>query len=91
MKSQLGKFRTLEDPASKDDGPLGVLVVEAKGRTIRQPIEIPVGDCKRPLAAAKVVEKYVRNAQEVVAADMLLDIETLAGIRPVLDLLAKRS
>jgi hypothetical protein len=24
-------------------------------------------------------------------ADMLLDIETLAGIRPVLDLLAKRS
>jgi hypothetical protein len=75
-----------------------VLVVEAKGRTIRQPIEIPVGDCKRPLAAAKVVEKYVRNAQEVVAADvakrtadMLLDIETLAGIRPVLDLLAKRS
>jgi hypothetical protein len=75
-----------------------VLVVEAKGRTIRQPIEIPVGDCKRPLAAAKVVEKYVRNAQEVVAADvakrtadMLLDIETLASIRPVLDLLAKRS
>lgn len=75
-----------------------MLVVEAKGRTIRQPIEIPVGDCKRPLAAAKVVEKYVRNAQEVVAADvakrtadMLLDIETLAGIRPVLDLLAKRS
>jgi hypothetical protein len=62
------------------------------------PIEIPVGDCKRPLAAAKVVEKYVRKAQEVVAADvakrtadMLLDIETLAGIRPVLDLLAKRS
>lgn len=75
-----------------------MLVVEAKGRTIRQPIEIPVGDCKRPLAAAKVVEKYVRNAQEVVAADvakrtadMLLEIETLAGIRPVLDLLAKRS
>lgn len=75
-----------------------MLVVEAKGRTIRQPIEIPVGDCKRPLAAAKVVEKYVRNAQEVVAADvakrtadMLLDIETLASIRPVLDLLAKRS
>jgi hypothetical protein len=75
-----------------------VLVVEAKGRTIRQPIEIPVGDCKRPLAAAKVVEKYVRNAQEVVAADvakrtadMPLDIETLASIRPVLDLLVKRS
>lgn len=75
-----------------------MLVVEAKGRTIRQPIEIPVGDCKRPLAAAKVVEKYVRNAQEVVAADvatrtadLLLDIEILAGIRPVLDLLAKRS
>jgi 2-methylcitrate dehydratase PrpD len=98
VKSQLGKFRTLGDPASKDDGPLGVLVVEAKGRTIRQPIEIPVGDCKRPLAAAKVVEKYVRNAQEVVAADvakrtadMLLDIEILASIRRVLDLLAKRS
>jgi hypothetical protein len=45
-----------------------------------------------------VVEKYVRNAQEVVAADvakrtadMLLDIETLAAIRPVLYLLVKRS
>ncbi|MGH8734838.1 MAG: hypothetical protein ACREVB_14210 [Burkholderiales bacterium] len=44
------------------------------------------------------MEKYVRNAQEVVAADVakrtadkLLDIETLAGIRPVVDLLAKRS
>jgi hypothetical protein len=56
------------------------------------------GDRNRPPAAAKVVENYVRNAQEVVAADvakrtadMLLDIETLAGIRPVLDLLVKRS
>jgi hypothetical protein len=45
-----------------------------------------------------VVEKYVRNAQEVVAvdvakrtADMLLDIETLAAIRRVLYLLTKRS
>jgi hypothetical protein len=71
-----------------------------KSRSSRGPTPDPAlpADCKRPLAAAKVVEKYVRNAQEVVAADvakrtadMLLDIETLAGIRPVLDLLAKRS
>jgi hypothetical protein len=45
-----------------------------------------------------VVEKYVRNAGEVVGPDvakqtaqMLLKIETLASIRPVLDLLAKRA
>ena len=98
VKSQLGRFKTLEDPASRDEGPFGVLVIEAKGKTIRQPIEIPIGDCKRPVPPAQVVEKYVRNAAEVVGrdvakrtAEMLLKIETLASIRPVLDLLAKRS
>jgi 2-methylcitrate dehydratase PrpD len=98
VNSQLGKFKTLEDPASKDEGPLGVLVIEAKGKTIRQPIEIPLGDAKRPVPPSQVVEKYVRNAAEVVGTDvakktaqMLLQIETLSSIRPVLDLLAKRS
>lgn len=98
VKSQLGKFKTLEDPASKEHGPLGVLVIEAKGKTIKQPIEIPLGDAKRPVPPAQVVEKYIRNAAEVVGTDvarqtsrMLLEIETLSSIRPLLDLLAKRS
>lgn len=97
VKRHLGKFRTTEDPASKEHGPLGVLAIEAKGRTIMQPIEIPLGDAKRPVPPAQVVEKYVRNAAEVVGTDvaertaqMLLEIEKLPSIRPVLDLLAKR-
>jgi hypothetical protein len=75
-----------------------VLVIEANGKTIAQPIEIPLGDAKRPVPPAQVVEKYVRNAEEVVGTDvarqtarMLLEIETLSSIRPVLDSLAKRS
>ncbi len=98
VSRHLGKFRTLEDPASGKQGPLGVLVIEAKGRTIAQPIEIPLGDAKRPIPPAQVVEKYIRNAEEVVGTDvakqtarMLLEIETLSSIRPALDSLAKRS
>ena len=98
VKRHLGKFSTHEDPASKEHGPLGVLAIVAKGRTIMQPIEIPLGDAKRPVPPAQVVEKYVRNASEVVGPDvakktsrMLLEIETLASIRPVLDLLSKRA
>jgi 2-methylcitrate dehydratase PrpD len=94
----LGKFKTLEDPASAKQGPLGVLVIEARGRTIAQPIEIPIGDAKRPVPPAQVVEKYIRNAEEVVGADaarqtarMLQEIETLSSVRPLLDRLAKRS
>ncbi len=94
----LGKFKTLEDPASAKQGPLGVLVIEARGRTIAQPIEIPLGDAKRPVPPAQVVEKYIRNAGEVVGTDvarqtarMLQEIETLSSIRPLLDRLAKRS
>lgn len=97
LKRQLGKFKTLEDPASKEKGELGVLVIQAKGKTIEQPIEIPLGDAKRPVPPSQVVEKYVRNAAEVVGtevakktAQMLLEIEKLASIRPVLDLLARR-
>ena len=74
------------------------LLIEAKGRTKAQPIEIPLGDAKRPVPPSQVVEKYVRNAAEVVGTDvarrtaqMLLEIETLSSIRPVLELLAKRS
>lgn len=98
VKDHLGKFKTLEDPASKDHGPLGVIVIQAKGKTIMQPIEIPLGDAKRPVPPSQVLEKYVRNAAEVVGEDvarrtmrMLQEIETLPSIRPVLDLLAKRS
>ena len=97
MNRHLGKFKTLEDPASKDHGALGVLVIQAQGRTTMQPIEIPLGDAKRPVPPSQVVEKYIRNAQEVIGdeaarqtARMLQEIETLPSIRPVLDLLAKR-
>ena len=97
VKQHLGRFRTFEDPASRDHGPLGVLAIEAKGKTIMQPIEIPLGDAKRPVPPAQVVEKYIRNAEEVVGTDvarrtarMLQEIETLPSIRPLLDLLAKR-
>jgi 2-methylcitrate dehydratase PrpD len=97
LQNHLAKFKTLEDPDSAKHGPLGVLMIAAKGKTIAQPIEIPLGDAKRPVPPAQVVEKYVRNATEVVGAEvarqtaqMLQTIETLASIRPVLDLLAKR-
>ena len=98
LNRHLGNFKTIEDPASANQGPLGALVIEAGGETIIQPIEIPLGDAKRPVPPAQVVEKYVRNAWEVVGEDvakrtaqMLLEIETLPSIRPLLDLLAKRS
>lgn len=98
IKRHLDKFKTLEDPASKDKGEFGVLVIRANGKTIEQPIEIPVGDARRPVPPSQVVDKYVRNASEVVGEDvakrtaqMLLEIEKLASIRPVLDLLAKRA
>jgi 2-methylcitrate dehydratase PrpD len=97
VRRHLGKFKTLEDPAATD-GPLGVLVIEAKGKAIRQPIEYPLGDHRRPAPPSQVVEKYIRNAQEVVgpevagkSARMLQSIETLPSIRPVLDMLAKRA
>ena len=73
-------------------------MIQAKGKTLAEPIEIPLGDAKNPIATEKIVEKYVRNAGEVVGSDvaqrtsrMLLEIEKLSSIRPVLDLLAKRS
>jgi 2-methylcitrate dehydratase PrpD len=99
LRNHLGKFKTLEDPASAtDQGPLGALVIVAKGKTIVQPIEIPLGDAKRPVPPSQVVEKYVRNAGEVIGTDaarqtaqMLLEIETLPSIRPLLDQLAKRT
>lgn len=96
IKQHLGKFKTLEDPAATD-GPLGVLIVQTGGKTLRVPIEIPLGDCRRPVPPSQVVDKYVRNAAEVVGeksaqttARMLQDLESLKSIRPVLDLLTKR-
>ena len=98
LQRHLGKFKAVEDPASAQQGPLGALVIEAKGKTTVYPIEIPLGDAKRPVPPAQVVEKYVRNAEEVLGtaaaketARMLQEIETLPSIRPVLDRLAKRS
>ena len=97
LQSQLGKFTTLEDAASAQHGPLGVLVITAQGKTMHQAIEIPLGDAKRPVPPSQVVDKYLRNAAEVIGADaagktagMLQSIETLPSIRPLLDLLAKR-
>lgn len=93
----LGKFSTLEDPKATD-GPLGVLIIQAQGKTIRQPIEIPLGDHRRPVPPSQVVDKYLRNAAEVIGADaagrtarMLQQLETLSSIRPVLDVLARRA
>ncbi len=98
LKSQLGKFKTLEDPASGKEGPLGVLLINASGRSIAQPIEIPLGDPKRPVPPSQVVEKYINNAAEVIGTEaaketarMLLDIENLPNIQAVLDRLTKRS
>ena len=97
LQSHLVKFKTLEDPASEKHGPLGVLIIVAKGKTIHQPIEIPLGDCRRPVPPSQVLEKYITNATEVIGADaarqtaqMLQDIENLPSIRPLLDKLAKR-
>lgn len=98
VKAHLGKFKTLEDPASAKHGPLGALIIEANGKTIVQPIEIPTGHHTRPVPPAQVVGKYLRNAGEVVGtklaaetARMLQEIETLPSIRPLLDKLAKRA
>jgi 2-methylcitrate dehydratase PrpD len=97
LKGQLAKFKTLEDPASEKIGALGALIIVANGKTIVQPIEIPTGHAKRPIPPSQVVDKYHRNAAEVLGMDaaretsrMLLEIETLLGIRPLLDKLAKR-
>ena len=98
LQRHLGKFKTVEDPASAKQGALGALVIEARGKTTVQPIDIPLGDAKRPAPPALVIEKYVRNAGEVIGADlarqtaqMLLEIEKLPSICPVLDRLAKRA
>ena len=98
LKAHLPKLKTLEDPASSQHGPLGVLVFQVKGKTIHQPIEIPLGDCKRPVPPSQVVDKYITNASEVVGeavarqtAAMLQTIETLPSLQPLLELLSKRA
>jgi hypothetical protein len=98
LQKHLPKFKTIEDPASAQQGALGCLVIEAKGRKIVQPIDIPLGDARNPAPASLIVEKYLQNAGEVLGAevakktcDMLLAIETLPSIHPLLDLLAKRA
>jgi 2-methylcitrate dehydratase PrpD len=97
LQKHLPKFKTIEDPESAKLGALGVLMIEASGQTTAQPIDYPLGDSRRPAPPAMVIEKYVRNATEVVGkqvaertAQMLLDIETLASVRPLLDLLSTR-
>lgn len=98
LQRHLGKFRTIEDPDASKHAALGVLMIEAKGKTTAQPIDYPLGDARRPAPPAMVIDKYVRNATEVVGeaaarktAQMVLDIDKLASIRPLLDILAKRA
>jgi 2-methylcitrate dehydratase PrpD len=98
MREHLPKFKTLEDPASLQHGPLGVLVIQARGKTIHQPIEIPVGDCKRPVPPSHVVQKYITNASEVLGeaaarktAEMLQNIESLQDLDLLLALLSRRA
>jgi len=98
LQRHLPKFSTIEDPESAKQGALGCLVIEAKGQRIIQPIDIPLGDARKPAPPALVIEKYLRNAGEVLGAEvakktseMLLAIETLPSIHPLLDLLSKRA
>lgn len=98
LQTHLPKFKTIEDPASAKQGALGCLVIEAKGKTTVEPIDVPLGDARRPAPPSLVIEKYLRNAGEVLGADvakktsaMLLAIETLPSIHPLLDLLSTRA
>lgn len=98
LQRHLPKFRTVEDPESAKAGALGCLVIEAKGTRTVEPIDIPLGDARKPAPPALVIEKYLRNAAEVLGdavakrtSEMLLAIETLPSIHPLLDLLAKRA
>ena len=97
LQRHLPKFRTAEDPAADKHGPLGVLMIEMKGKTIAQPIEYPLGDHRRPAPPSLVLEKYLRNAAEVIGpqmaketSELLLKLETLTSLGPLLDRLAKR-
>lgn len=96
IQQHLPKFKTLEDPDATD-GPLGVIVIQTKRATLRMPIDIPLGDHRRPVPSSQVIAKYVRNASEVLgesaaqrSAEMLQKLETLTSIRPLLNLLCKR-
>ncbi len=98
LQRHLPKFRTVEDPAADKHGPLGVLMIAAGGKTAAQPIEYPLGDHRRPAPPSLVVEKYLRNAAEVIGEnmarqtlEMLQKIETLPSLSPLLDMLAKRT
>jgi len=98
LQRHLPRFKTVEDPAADQHGPLGVLMIEARGKTTAQPIEYPLGDHQRPAPPSLVVEKYLRNAGEVLGEsaarqtlDMLQQLETLSGIGPLLDKLARRT
>jgi 2-methylcitrate dehydratase PrpD len=98
LQRHLSKFRTVEDPASAKHGVLGALVVTARDKQIVQPIDLPLGDAKRPAAPQLVIEKYERNAAEVIGPElarktsaMLLSIEQLPSIHPLLDILSTRT
>lgn len=98
LQAHLSKFKTIEDPESAKHGALGCLVIQAKGKTTVQPIDIPLGDARKPAPPSLIIEKYLRNAGEVLGPDiakktseMLLAIETLPSIHPLLDLLSTRA
>jgi hypothetical protein len=52
LQRHLPKFKTVEDPESAKQGALGCLVIEAKGKTVTQPIDIPLGDARKPAPPA---------------------------------------
>lgn len=98
LQKHLPKFTTIEDPDSAKQGALGCLVIVANGKTTLQPIDIPLGDARNPAPPSLIIEKYLRNAGEVLGdevakttCDMLLAIETLADPMHLLDLLSKRA
>lgn len=98
LQQHLGSFKTIEDPESAKQGPLGALIIETTRKTMVQPIDYPLGDTRKPAPRSLIIEKYLRNAGEVIGAEaanrtarMLLEIEQLSSIDPVLDLLSKRA
>lgn len=98
LQKHLPKFKTIEDPESAKAGALGCLVIQAKGARLVQPIDIPLGDARKPAPASLIIEKYLRNAGEVLGdavakrtSEMLLGIETMPSLHPLLDLLSRRS
>ena len=77
--------------------PLGNTRRPFVGEPVHQVVPVPA-TAVPPAPPSLVIEKYLRNAGEVLGAElakktseMLLAIETLPSIHPLLDLLARRA